>query len=54
VKALNQLGVRNPVVLGHSWGTLVAIAFALQMTIRSAVSCLRPVTTSRRGVWTCG
>src|SRR3954468_9732602 len=25
VKALNQLGVRNPVVLGHSWGALVAI-----------------------------
>jgi pimeloyl-ACP methyl ester carboxylesterase len=30
VKALNHLGVRNPVLLGHSWGTLVAIAFALQ------------------------
>ena len=30
VKALNQLDVRNPVVLGHSWGALVAIAFALQ------------------------
>jgi pimeloyl-ACP methyl ester carboxylesterase len=30
VKALNQLGVRNPVVLGHSWGTLVAIAIALR------------------------
>lgn len=29
-KALNQLGVRNPVVLGHSWGTLVAIALALR------------------------
>jgi pimeloyl-ACP methyl ester carboxylesterase len=29
-KALDQLGVRNPVVLGHSWGTLVAIALALQ------------------------
>jgi pimeloyl-ACP methyl ester carboxylesterase len=28
-KALDQLGVRNPVVLGHSWGTLVAIALAL-------------------------
>jgi pimeloyl-ACP methyl ester carboxylesterase len=22
--------VRNPVVLGHSWGTLVAVALALQ------------------------
>jgi pimeloyl-ACP methyl ester carboxylesterase len=30
VKALNQLGVRNPVVLGHSWGALVAIALALR------------------------
>jgi pimeloyl-ACP methyl ester carboxylesterase len=30
VKALNQLGVRNPVVLGHSWGALVAIAIALR------------------------
>ncbi|WP_407154830.1 alpha/beta fold hydrolase [Bradyrhizobium sp. STM 3557] len=29
-KALDQLGVRNPVVLGHSWGTLVAIALALR------------------------
>ena len=30
VKALNQLGVRDPVVLGHSWGTLVAIALSLR------------------------
>ena len=30
VKALNQLGVRNPVVLGHSWGALVAIALAVR------------------------
>src|ERR1700730_973110 len=30
VKVLHQLGVRNPVVLGHSWGALVAIAFALR------------------------
>ncbi|MCP3401976.1 alpha/beta fold hydrolase [Bradyrhizobium sp. CCGB20] len=28
--ALDQLGVRQPVVLGHSWGTLVAIALALR------------------------
>ena len=27
---LDRLGVRNPVVLGHSWGTLVAIALALK------------------------
>src|SRR5215212_3171424 len=30
VKALNQLGVRDPVILGHSWGTLVAIAIGLR------------------------
>jgi pimeloyl-ACP methyl ester carboxylesterase len=30
VKALDQLGVREPAVLGHSWGTLVALAIALQ------------------------
>jgi pimeloyl-ACP methyl ester carboxylesterase len=30
VTALDQLGVRNPLVLGHSWGALVAIALALR------------------------
>jgi pimeloyl-ACP methyl ester carboxylesterase len=30
VKALKQLGVQDPVVLGHSWGTLVAIAIGLR------------------------
>ena len=30
VNALHQLGVRNPVVLGHSWGALVAVAIGLQ------------------------
>lgn len=30
VKALDQLGVRNPVVLGHSWGALVAAAIGFQ------------------------
>lgn len=29
-KALDQLGVRNPVLLGHSWGTLVALGLALR------------------------
>ncbi|GLS62479.1 alpha/beta fold hydrolase [Methylobacterium oxalidis] len=29
-KALQQLGVSQAVVLGHSWGTLVAVALALQ------------------------
>jgi pimeloyl-ACP methyl ester carboxylesterase len=28
--ALRKIGVSQPIVLGHSWGTLVAIAFALQ------------------------
>jgi pimeloyl-ACP methyl ester carboxylesterase len=30
VKVLDQLGIRNPVVLGHSWGALVAIAIGLR------------------------
>jgi pimeloyl-ACP methyl ester carboxylesterase len=30
VKALDQLGARNPIVLGHSWGALVAIAIGLR------------------------
>ncbi|MET3844048.1 alpha/beta hydrolase [Bradyrhizobium sp. OAE829] len=30
VNALHQLGVRDPVVLGHSWGALVATAIGLQ------------------------
>jgi pimeloyl-ACP methyl ester carboxylesterase len=30
VKALNQLGVRNPAVLGQSWGALVAVALSLR------------------------
>ena len=34
VKALNQLGVRDPVVLGHSWGTLVALALSLRKDYR--------------------
>ena len=29
-KALVQLGVRRPVVVGHSWGTLVALAYAIR------------------------
>jgi pimeloyl-ACP methyl ester carboxylesterase len=33
-KALDQLGVERPVVLGHSWGTLVAVALALQFPSR--------------------
>lgn len=30
MNALNQLGVRDPVVLGHSWGALVAIALGVR------------------------
>jgi pimeloyl-ACP methyl ester carboxylesterase len=30
VKILEQLNVREPVVVGHSWGTLVAVAVALR------------------------
>jgi pimeloyl-ACP methyl ester carboxylesterase len=29
-KALGQLGVDRPVLVGHSWGTLVALAFAIR------------------------
>lgn len=29
-QALHQLGVEHPIVLGHSWGTLVALAMALE------------------------
>jgi pimeloyl-ACP methyl ester carboxylesterase len=29
-KALAELGVQRPVVMGHSWGTLVALALAIQ------------------------
>jgi pimeloyl-ACP methyl ester carboxylesterase len=29
-KALEQIGVRDPVVVGHSWGTLVAVALGLR------------------------
>lgn len=29
-KALHRLDVRRPIVLGHSWGTLVAVALALE------------------------
>ena len=28
--ALKQMGVSQPLVLGHSWGTLVAVALALK------------------------
>ena len=28
-KALHQIGVERPIVVGHSWGTLVTLAMAL-------------------------
>ena len=31
-KAFQRLGIEEPVVVGHSWGTLVALALALQRT----------------------
>ena len=38
-EALAKLDVRRPIMLGHSWGTLVALAFALRYpgTLRSLV-----------------
>jgi pimeloyl-ACP methyl ester carboxylesterase len=35
-KALAQLGVARPVVVGHSWGTLVALAFAVRFPADTA------------------
>ena len=29
-KALHQLGIEQPVVVGHSWGTIVALALAVR------------------------
>jgi pimeloyl-ACP methyl ester carboxylesterase len=39
VKALKQIGARDPVVVGHSWGTLVAVALGLRgdYSVRSLV-----------------
>jgi pimeloyl-ACP methyl ester carboxylesterase len=39
VKALEQIGARDPVVVGHSWGTLVAVALGLRgdYAVRSLV-----------------
>ncbi|MGY4624857.1 alpha/beta fold hydrolase [Bradyrhizobium sp. USDA 4486] len=34
VKALDQLGIRAPVVLGHSWGAFVAIALGVRKDYR--------------------
>jgi pimeloyl-ACP methyl ester carboxylesterase len=38
-KAMQQLGIDRPIVVGHSWGTLVAVALALQhpVYVRSLV-----------------
>ena len=53
-KALNQLGVREPVVLGHSWGTLVAVALSLRKDypVRGLVLASGYYfPTQRRDVW---
>ena len=54
VKALNQLEVRDPVVLGHSWGTLVALALGLRKDYpnpgsRAGVGVLLSDAPLRRG-----
>lgn len=54
VKAFNQLGVRDPVVLGHSWGALVAVALSLrkEYPIRGLVLASGYYfPTRRRDVW---
>src|SRR5262245_8250096 len=30
LRAIAELGIRRPIVVGHSWGTLVALAMALE------------------------
>lgn len=52
--ALDQLGVHNPVLLGHSWGTLVALALALRNDRRIAGLVLASgyyFATPRWDVW---
>lgn len=39
-KALAQIGVEKPIVVGHSWGTLVALAFALDFPGEAAALVL--------------
>lgn len=54
VKALNQIGIHDPVVLGHSWGALVAIALGVQKDypIRGLVLASGPYfPTLRLHVW---
>jgi hypothetical protein len=55
-RALNHLGVARATVLGHSWGTSVAIALALQyrkavrgLVLACARRCGRPVATCDPG-----
>jgi pimeloyl-ACP methyl ester carboxylesterase len=53
-KALDQLGVHNPVLLGHSWGTLVALAVAIRNDRRIAGLVLASgyyFATPRWDVW---
>jgi len=53
-KALQRLGVSNAVVLGHSWGTLVALALALKYSSDVNVwSCSRAITSRRCGSTHC-
>ncbi len=52
--ALAQLGVRDPVVVGHSWGTLVALALALhgKVAVRGVVLAAGYYFPTRRfDVW---
>ncbi|MGY3036685.1 pimeloyl-ACP methyl ester carboxylesterase [Bradyrhizobium sp. USDA 4354] len=54
VKALNQLGIRNPVVLGHSWGAFVALALALRKdypTLGLVLASGYYFPTARLDVW---
>ena len=52
VKVLKQIGARDPVVVGHSWGTLVAVALGLRGD--SSVRSLVLASTFQRGDLMCG
>ena len=54
VKAFDQIAVRDPVVLGHSWGALVAVALSLRKDYAIQGLVLRRGTTSRSCGGTCG
>jgi pimeloyl-ACP methyl ester carboxylesterase len=51
-RALVQIGVEHPVVVGHSWGTLVALGLAVDLPAYVRGLVLISATTIRPPVWT--